>query len=69
VNNFMQLGGPADSLHPFIWSRMSGLMQFCDGPKRRTSNVVQISEKVTESLSVITQVSGKESMNCTRVFK
>jgi hypothetical protein len=28
VQNFMQLGGCADSLHPFILNRVSGLMQF-----------------------------------------
>jgi hypothetical protein len=44
----MQLGGGCvDFLRPFIWSRVSGLMQFSDGSdKGRASNFVQILEKV-----------------------
>jgi hypothetical protein len=42
----MQLGGCADSSRPFIWSRESSLMQFCDGyDKGAASNFVQTSAK------------------------
>jgi hypothetical protein len=30
VQKFMQMGGSADFLRPFIWSCLSGLMQFRD---------------------------------------
>jgi hypothetical protein len=46
VQNFTQLGGSADFLRPFIWSRISGLMRFRDGSgKGRASDFVQISLK------------------------
>jgi hypothetical protein len=38
----MQLGGRADSLHPFIWSCESGLMRFGDGSFKRIASVHQI---------------------------
>jgi hypothetical protein len=45
--NLIQLGGRADILRPFIWSHVSGLMNFCDGFDKGTpSNFVKISEKV-----------------------
>jgi hypothetical protein len=44
---FKLLGGHADFLHPFISSRVSGVMQFHDGSVKETaSNFVQISESV-----------------------
>jgi hypothetical protein len=47
VQTLAQLGGHADILRPFIWSRVSGLMRFHDGFDIGTaSNFVQISEKV-----------------------
>jgi hypothetical protein len=43
----MKLGGLADLLCPFIWSRVSGLMPFRDGSNKGTaSNFVQIPENV-----------------------
>jgi hypothetical protein len=47
VQNIMQLGGHADFLHPFVWSHISGLMQFHNGfYKAPASDFLQISEKV-----------------------
>jgi hypothetical protein len=44
LQNFTQLGGRADSLCPFTWSGVSGLMQFRDEYNKVTSsNAVQIS--------------------------
>jgi hypothetical protein len=46
-SQFHQLGGCADVLRPLIWSRVSGLMRFREGPNKGTaSDFVQISEKV-----------------------
>jgi hypothetical protein len=43
----MQLGGPTDFLHPFIWSHVSGPMRFCDGSNKGTATKdVEIPEKV-----------------------
>jgi hypothetical protein len=36
VQHFVQLGGHADFLRPFIWSRVSGLIQFHDGSDKGT---------------------------------
>jgi hypothetical protein len=47
VQNFMQLGGHADFIPPFIWSRVSCLMRFPDGSNKGTaSNFMQISKQV-----------------------
>jgi hypothetical protein len=35
VQNFTQLGGCAHSVHPFIWSSVSALMQFHNGSDKR----------------------------------
>jgi hypothetical protein len=46
VQNFKQLGGRADFLRHFIWSRVSDIMAFLDGADEgRATNSVQISEK------------------------
>jgi hypothetical protein len=66
---FHVLGGRGDFLCPFIWSCVSGLMQFCDGSDSDcASHFVQISEKVRQTLAVIRQAFGEESMSCTQVF-
>jgi hypothetical protein len=39
AQNFTQLGRRADFWHPFIWSRVTGLMRFCDGSNRGTANM------------------------------
>jgi hypothetical protein len=45
----MQLGGNAGSLHPFIWSHVSGLMQFRNEPDGKcASNYMQISENLKQ---------------------
>jgi hypothetical protein len=55
VWNFMQLGGRADFLCPFICTYVSGLMQFRVGTDKGTaSNSVQILEM--ETLAMIRQV-------------
>jgi hypothetical protein len=47
AQNFTQLSGGADFLHPFIWSRVSGLMRFRHGSDKWTaSNFVRISGKM-----------------------
>jgi hypothetical protein len=52
-----------DRLRIFIWSLVSGLMRFRDGSDKGTaSNFVQISEKVSETLAMIRQAFGEESM-------
>jgi hypothetical protein len=38
VQNFKHLGGDADILRPFIWSRVSGLMQLDDGSDKGTAS-------------------------------
>jgi hypothetical protein len=46
-DNFTQLGGCADFLRPFNWSRVSGVMQFCNGSDKGTAlDFVKISEKM-----------------------
>jgi hypothetical protein len=37
VQNFVQLGGRADFLRPFIWSLVSGLMQFLTADQNSSS--------------------------------
>jgi hypothetical protein len=63
--------GCAGFLRPFIWSRVSGLMRFRDGSNSEcASNFVQISVKSAgETLTMIRQALGEESMSCTRVFE
>jgi hypothetical protein len=39
MQNFTQVGGRADFLRPFIWSCVSGLMQFCDGSNIGTASL------------------------------
>jgi hypothetical protein len=39
--NFNQLDDCADFLHHFIWSCVSGLMQFCNGSNKGTASVQQ----------------------------
>jgi hypothetical protein len=64
VRNFTQLRGSANSLRPFIWSRVSGLMRFLDGYNKGTaSHCVQIS---TETMAMIRQAFGEGSMSRTR---
>jgi hypothetical protein len=52
-------------LCPHIWSRVSGLIRFCDVSDSGTeSNFVHISEKVRQgTLTMIRQGSGEESMS------
>jgi hypothetical protein len=46
VQTFALLGGYADLLRPFIWSRVSGLMRFRDGSDSEcASRFVQVSEQ------------------------
>jgi hypothetical protein len=40
----MQLGECADFLCPFIWSHVSGLMQYHDGSDKRTVITVLLSD-------------------------
>jgi hypothetical protein len=63
VQNFTQLGGRADSLRLSIWSRVSGLMGFCDQfDKGTASNFVQISGKsAAETLVKVRQEFGKKA--------
>jgi hypothetical protein len=42
VQNFTQMGGHADILDPFIWSRVSGQMRFRNGSDKGTASVHQI---------------------------
>jgi hypothetical protein len=37
VQHFKQLGGRADLLRPFIWSRVSDLMRFREGSDKGTA--------------------------------
>jgi hypothetical protein len=49
VQTFTQLSGCADSLCPFIWSRVCGLVRLCDGSDKGTeSNFVHFSEKIRQ---------------------
>jgi hypothetical protein len=67
----IKVGGHADFLRPFIWKRVSGLMQFCDGSDKGTlSNFVQILEKVqTETIAMMRQVFGKDNLGQTKKGK
>jgi hypothetical protein len=64
----MQLGVYAVILCPFIWSHVSGLMNFCDGfDKGTASNFVKNHRtSATDTLAMIRQVFKEESMNCTQ---
>jgi hypothetical protein len=42
VHNFTQLGGRAEFLRSFIWSRVFGLMRFRDGSDKGTASVRQL---------------------------
>jgi hypothetical protein len=70
--NFTQLGGHADFLRPFIWSRLSGLLRFHDvSDNGYALNVVQISEKLRRRLWLrlrLRQAFEKEIMSRTRMF-
>jgi hypothetical protein len=63
----MQLGERTDFLHPFIWSRVYGLMRFFGGSNKGTaSNFVQITENVTETLAMIRQAFRVDRMSRTQ---
>jgi hypothetical protein len=55
----MQLGGCADFLLPFIWSRVSGLMRFL------TADQTQQREKVCEELR---QIASDDAISLSRVI-
>jgi hypothetical protein len=59
----MELGVCANFLCPYILSRVSGLMRFCDGfDKGTASNYVQISEKVQRTpWQLLDRRSGKKT--------
>jgi hypothetical protein len=61
----MQLGGCADLLHPFIWSHVSGLMQFHNGSNKGTASnfCANLGKHAMETLSLIRQAFEEESLS------
>jgi hypothetical protein len=57
------LGGCADYLHPFIWSRVCG--DFAMDPFFKF--YINLGKSATETLAILGQVFGEESMSCEAV--
>jgi hypothetical protein len=55
----MQLGGGADFLRPFIWSRVTGLMRIRDGCD---SECASVGKSATETMEMIRQAFGEDSI-------
>jgi hypothetical protein len=70
VQYFTQLSGLADFLCPFIWSRVSGLLRFCNGLNKETAlNFVQISGKVRRPWQYLGKRLGKKAQAVYGKFK
>jgi hypothetical protein len=60
----MQLCGRIDFVRPFIWNPVSGLRRFRDA-----LNFAQISENVTETVTIIIEALGGKSLSHKWVFE
>jgi hypothetical protein len=64
---FHEDGCHAQFLCPFIWSRLSGLMRFCNGSDKGTAIKCRtnLGKSASETLAMIIQAFGGESMSHT----
>jgi hypothetical protein len=64
----MHLGGRANFLRPYIWSRVSGLMRFRSGSDKGTAShfVIIFGENAKNTITMIKQAFEGESMSRTR---